>query len=345
MENDNNKRRTMKKDMDNIINSFKRITNLFKEGFQVISQEKSAKPQRIKKQVISRKQATVIQPEEFSIEKSKFYTSSPAPAVFQQAAAAVTRDIPSGYNQDKIVLLVRDPWWVHSYWELTQATRDKFKESLGGQYHQAGWVLRVYDVSFIIFNGNNAHRYFDISINQDARSWYINVSSGRSFCVDLGLKMPDGSFITILRSNTVTMPLDGPSWVTDEEWFIPEDLFNKLYGLSFGAGSSPGKGVKQIRQERFISSPGFASMASPVKVKQLERKFWLVVNTELIVYGATEPDAKVKILDREVKLNKDGTFSLRFALPDGKHVIPVRAESKDSIDVRKITPIVTKESA
>jgi len=68
------------------------------------------------------------------------------------------------------------------------------------------------------------------------------------------------------------------------------------------------------------------------------------VNTELIVYGATEPDAKVTVQGREIKLNKDGTFSLRFALPDGKQIIPVRAESNDGVDVRVITPVVKKET-
>ncbi|MFC1755137.1 hypothetical protein ACFL96_17375, partial [Thermoproteota archaeon] len=165
----------------------------------------------------------------------------------------------------------------------------------------------------------------------------------RSFCIDLGLKLADGTFITVVRSNTVMTPLDSPSWVMDEEWFSPDDLFNRLYGLSYGVGSSEGKGIKDIRKQ-FVSSPGLASMASPVKVKQKHKPFWLVVNTELIVYGATEPDAHVTVCGRNIKLNKDGTFSLRFALPDGKRVIPVCAESSDGQDTRSITPIVTKES-
>ena len=340
---ENKKRKAVaKKDIDSIIGYFDRLINLFKEGFKTAPQKKDIKPQVFKKPVILKKPITKIERVEINVEKSKFYTT---PTIPEPKFNPISKELPSDYNEDKIIIQVRDPWWIHSYWGVTQQTKDKLRDSIGQQYCQAGWVLRVYDVSFIIFNGNNAHRYFDININQDVYSWYINVSSGRSFCVDLGLKLPDGSFITIVRSNTVTMPLDGPSWVTDEEWFIPEDLFSRLYGLSFGAGSSPGKGIKQIKQERFISSPGLASMASPVKVKEQQRQFWLVVNTELIIYGATEPGAKATVLGKEVKLNQDGTFSLRFALPDGKYAIPVRAESKDGIDVREITPIVTKESA
>jgi len=48
-----------------------------------------------------------------------------------------------------------------------------------------------------------------------------------------------------------------------------------------------------------------ASMASPVKKLQKERKFWLWVDCELIVYGATEPDAKVTVQGRPIALRHD----------------------------------------
>jgi hypothetical protein len=47
---------------------------------------------------------------------------------------------------------------------------------------------------------------------------------------------------------------------------------------------------------------------------------------------------------RAIKLRPDGTFSLRFALPDGKQVIPVKAVSSDNEEERTITPIVNKET-
>jgi len=47
------------------------------------------------------------------------------------------------------------------------------------------------------------------------------------------------------------------------------------------------------------------------------RQFWFNLNAELVVYGATEPNARVTLGGREIKLRPDGTFSYRFALPDG----------------------------
>ena len=80
------------------------------------------------------------------------------------------------------------------------------------------------------------------------------------------------------------------------------------------------------------------------KRKPKQRKFWLIVDCELIVYGATEPDAKVSVQGKEIKLRPDGTFAMRFALPDGKQVIPVKAVSSDRIEERTITPIVSRET-
>jgi hypothetical protein len=64
------------------------------------------------------------------------------------------------------------------------------------------------------------------------------------------------------------------------------------------------------------------------------RDFWFNVNAELIIYGATEPDAKVTLGGQEIKLRSDGTFSFRFALPDGKYDLPAVAVSADGTDGR-----------
>jgi hypothetical protein len=62
--------------------------------------------------------------------------------------------------------------------------------------------------------------------------------------------------------------------------------------------------------------------------------FWFNVNAELIIYGATEPDAKVTIGGHQIKLRSDGSFSFRFALPDGNYDLPALAISADGTDSR-----------
>lgn len=59
----------------------------------------------------------------------------------------------------------------------------------------------------------------------------------------------------------------------------------------------------------------------------LHKGFWFNVNAELVVYGATEPNARVEIGGKAIQLRPDGTFSLRFALPDGTYELTAKAIS------------------
>ena len=256
---------------------------------------------------------------------------------------------PPGYGDNRIVLLVRDPWWVFAYWEIRRDKEEEIVrkiEASGAKVSKS--VLRVYDVTDVKFTGANAHSYFDIDLKGLANNWYINVNApDRSWLVDIGIVSSNGEFHLLARSNTVKMPRFGMSDKFDEEWMMPEDEYWKMFGLSGGFGI--GKGSLEVREmvkrrlEEQISSGAISSMSSPMGRKE-ERKFWLVVNTELIVYGATESDAKVTVQGKKINLRPDGTFSLRFALPDGKQVIPVEATSKDGVDKRRITPVVTRKT-
>jgi hypothetical protein len=91
---------------------------------------------------------------------------------------------------------------------------------------------------------------------------------------------------------------------------------------SFGLASSLG-----------VSSMGISSFSSPFGGMPA-KGFWFNVNAELIIYGATEPDAKVTIGGHPIKLRSDGSFSFRFALPDGNYDMPAVAVSADGSDTR-----------
>ena len=78
------------------------------------------------------------------------------------------------------------------------------------------------------------------------------------------------------------------------------------------------------------ASPTSPFGGGPEKTKD----FWFNVNAELIIYGATEPDAKVTLGGQKIQLRSDGTFSFRFALPDGKYDLPAVAISADGTDGR-----------
>ena len=73
---------------------------------------------------------------------------------------------------------------------------------------------------------------------------------------------------------------------------------------------------------------GFSSdVLQPPKEKG--KDFWLWVETELILYGATEPDAQVTLMGKPLQLNPDGTFRVHFPFPNGTELhMDVRAVDK-----------------
>jgi hypothetical protein len=99
-------------------------------------------------------------------------------------------------------------------------------------------------------------------------------------------------------------------------------IFNEGAGNNFlgssGMGSSELKGGASERGEK-------------------GRKFFFEIGTELIVYGRTEPDAEVRMNGKKIGLNNDGTFSMRFAFPDGNIPLDFIAISNDKVDKRTIT--------
>ncbi|MBI5745361.1 MAG: DUF4912 domain-containing protein [Elusimicrobia bacterium] len=265
------------------------------------------------------------------------------------APAEEHKALPEGYGTTEAALMPRDPNWMFIYWEITENSKAETRKKHGADVFQKGrQVIRVYDVTM----GGEA-RYFDVAVMLDAKSWYINVQeSGRAYCCEVGLVMPDGTFIGLVKTNTVNLPGGRVSEVTDEKWMAVTSDFDKLMQLSgveyIGKGS--GEVAKSLAQRwemlRAVfsraSSWGVSSMSSHSLQKPDQKKFWLVADCELILYGATEPDAFVTVSGRKVNLNPDGTFSMRFALPDGVVDLPVKAMSKDETDTREIDIKVTR---
>ncbi|MEM8722012.1 MAG: DUF4912 domain-containing protein [Cyanobacteria bacterium P01_G01_bin.39] len=81
-----------------------------------------------------------------------------------------------------------------------------------------------------------------------------------------------------------------------------------------------------------MSGAGFSGDVIPTR----PRKFWLVADAELIVYGATEPDATVTIGDRKIELNPDGTFRFQMSFQDGVIDYPIKAVAVDGEQTRSI---------
>ena len=128
-------------------------------------------------------------------------------------------------------------------------------------------------------------------------------------------------------------------------WAMP--TVSGRVGITTGASYvqvTNASGVGMVRQESRMSGAGmmmsgvgmsgFSGSLAPKTGRP--RKFWLVADAELIVYGATEPDATVTIGGRPIKLNEDGTFRFQMSFPDGLIDYPIMAVAIDGEQTRSI---------
>jgi ABC-type phosphate transport system substrate-binding protein len=97
-------------------------------------------------------------------------------------------------------------------------------------------------------------------------------------------------------------------------------------GVGFGVGGVP------TLSGLTMSGVGFSASMPPIRA----RKFWLIADAELIIYGATEPDATVTIGGRPIQLNPDGTFRFQMSFQDGLLDFPIMAVAADGEQTRSI---------
>ncbi|HZT79818.1 MAG TPA: DUF4912 domain-containing protein [Gemmataceae bacterium] len=283
---------------------------------------------------------------EEQVERSKYDVGVPT----KDLSAKVPKDLPAGYGKDRIVVMVRDPYWLHAYWELTRHAIQRAEAALGQEWHTAKPILRLLDVTSSDTTSTSESILRDIDIHGGCNNWYIDVSSPpRSFRVDIGYLARSGRFYVLARSNVVTTPRAGVSDVIDENWAdIDPRKADRIYAMSGGFDPTASSlELKQLFEERLrrpLGSPAVTSFGSGGFGLGRQRQFWFQLDAELIVYGATEPNARVTLQGEPVKLRPDGTFTMRFALPDSRQIIPAVATSPDGVEERTIVLAVERNT-
>src|SRR5262245_31046317 len=240
---------------------------------------------------------------EVQIERSKFDVG----VATKDLSKKLPRDLPSGYGKDRIVVMVRDPYWLHCYWEVTRQSVQRAEAALGQEWHTARPILRVLDVTSEDTTSAAEATVRDIDIHGGCNNWYVDVQNPpRSYRVDIGYLTRSGRFYVLARSNVVTTPRAGVSDVIDENWADVQHQYEKIYAMS--GGYDPGASsleLKQLFEERLrrpMGSPMVTSFGSGAFGGGRRRQFWFQIDAELIVYGATEPNAKVTLQGEPVQL-------------------------------------------
>ncbi len=125
--------------------------------------------------------------------------------------------------------------------------------------------------------------------------------------------------------------------------------FERIFALSGGYSEPEVNGdLKEVLEERLQRPIGnslstqFGRGAAGMPAKA--SGFDFQVDTELIVHGVTHPDAHVTLHGEPVKIRSDGTFAVRFNLPDRRHVLPMVASSGDGAEQRTIVLAVDRNT-
>jgi hypothetical protein len=151
------------------------------------------------------------------------------------------RNIPWTYGYDRVTGMAVDPDHLFVYWEVTDHSMEKARAGLGASGKDAWLSVRVYDSTGRIFDGTNAHSYFDHGLDRADRQWFFHIGKpGSSAFVDVGLKSREGYFIKIARSGRIDFPRRETAPFSEPEWLSVRSTWGPVEHAGRGL---PGRGA------------------------------------------------------------------------------------------------------
>ncbi len=272
------------------------------------------------------------------------------PVARPEPVIAADKDLSSksktGTTKDRIALMASDPYWLHVVWEIAQPSVFRAEAALGADWHGAKPILRVLDVTSTDTTSTSEAIVRNVTIHGGVSHWYLDVPQPpRSYRVDIGYLSKAGQFFVLARSNVVTPPKAGASESMPENWAADVEKaggVERVLAMSTGFENAGGPSqLKDLLDEQFkrpMKEGAFGAGAVPGRLK----KFHFDINAELIVFGQTDPNATVTLQNDPVKLRPDGTFTVRFSLPDSRQIIPAVAVSADGLEEQTIVLAVER---
>ncbi len=266
----------------------------------------------------------------------------------------------------RVVFLPRDPEWAYVFWEISEADRNRALNQGAIRL-----FLRLADVTGKAEGSVNAQTMQEVPVDSHSTEWYLPIPMcDRDYKVELGYKF-DSKWISLAISSVARVPALHPSdQILDE--FVPfsldtnqisssqvtdiqdeprdTGLHERLYQSATHHFAKRRVGSEEFQEGNYLGtdSRGLSDSGSGLwasgrndsgigVVPSRQRSFWLVADAELIVYGATDPGAKLTIGDEEVPLSNDGTFRLQVPFRDGQQNYSIQATAIDGEQKRNIT--------
>ena len=239
-------------------------------------------------------------------------------------------------ESDRLILVVRDAFWLQVYWEITRATVQRAKVAMNGYWHTAKPILRLLEISSDGNTNSVENIVQEIDIHSGVNNWYINCADpGKTYRVAIGYIAADHKFHLISKSNQVTPPVRNAG-DSDDHWTDLTNDAEKYYALSGGFEANAVTGdlqaVFEEKARQPMHAPAFERLGSGIN--RNGQGFNFQVDAHMVVHGSTDPNASVTVGGEPVRLQTDGTFALRMNLPDKRQVLPVVASSRDGTQQR-----------
>ena len=271
--------------------------------------------------------------------------------VTRPAAKAPAAKLEQPFDAEYLVLMQKDPNWLHAFWEVSEKRVNQAKNGKGKL------VLRLFDITDdLTVQRSKKRKFHDVEVPADARSWYVENPVGNSCMAVLG-SVDGNQFMPILESSPVLTFDKNATVPSFDDEFVRASLGGSVQGNFMSSGFSSTTAESWLNSLRLGSSSEsmFSGALSSAALKSNEiaapkdsvnygKDFFLWVKTRLIVYGGTRPDAHLQVRGEPFPLNPDGTFSFEEDLPDSTKIIPVFATDKDGDFPTTIVPIVVKRT-
>ena len=131
-------------------------------------------------------------------------------------------DLPTGYGDNRLVAMARDPYWAYAYWDMTPGRIREFSRLARHEAGHPRWILRTYSAPLQPITDKGS--FFDIEIDVHSGSYYLNLSRpGARFILEIGVVDAAGLFHAAAESNPVIMPMDHPSEGTAKSGYFSAD--------------------------------------------------------------------------------------------------------------------------
>jgi len=267
------------------------------------------------------------------------------------AAKDLATDTELGQNigKDRLIVMVRGPFWLHCYWELNSATIHRARAAMGQDWHSAVPVLRVMRVDSANAGASECVER-DIRIHGRVRNWYVDVQEPmQNYRLEIGYLATNGRFLGMARSNVVSTPAPDRGDVMDPHWSDVAENCDKIYAMSGGfnhdGASSELQELFEERMRRPMGSPLVTRYGAGAEgLVQRGGKLKVDLQAEVILHGNTQSDAYVTVQGEPVKVREDGGFTVRCDFPNRRQVMPIVVATKDGNQQRTIVLAIERNT-